>query len=250
MRLWQIFGDGVERFDVALWRSRGAVVARCPVQTDAIALAEHALMGLLMLVRDYPRARRNLLSGELHQPIGRELGGLRLLTVGTDAVAQALAIRASALGLEVSAVGDEEASPSEATWGVRGVMPIERLDDELPDSDVVSIHIPGDRGPIIDRHRVELMPKGSYLLSNSAAGLVDEEALTDALRSGHLAGAVLDVFDPEPLAWSSPLMWLPNVIATPHVATLTAETIARRVAVVVENVERIANDEEPHHRVC
>jgi len=253
VRLWQVFGNGVDHFDVELWRSKGAVAVNSPGPAHAVALAEHAVMGLLMLVKQYPVARRNLLSELQGHPLGRELAGLRLLTVGFGAAAREFAIRASALGLEVSAVDVAPAPPAEAArWGVGRIHHVDHLESELSRTDVVSLHLPLDATTrnILDRRRLALMPPGAYLVNVSRGGLIDQRALTDALRSGRLAGAVLDVFEHEPLPWSSPLMWMPNVIATPHIAGVTAETAVRRAVAVLENIKRVANGDEPLHRVC
>ena len=80
---------------------------------------------------------------------------------------------------------------------------------------------------MLDRHRLALMPVGSYLINTASAALVDEAALVDALRTGHLAGAGLDVFETHPVVPNSPLLALDNVVLTPHVGGATAETIDR-----------------------
>lgn len=252
IRLWQIVGNGVDRFDLDLWSSRGAVVANCPGPAHAVALAEHAIMGILMLLRRYPEARQNLVSGILYLPLGREISGLKLLTVGFGASARELATRASALGMSVTGVDAVAVEPTEAKkWGAERVVSPDHLDEELGRHDVVSLHLPlnPETHHIVDAHRLALMPVGALLINVSRGGLIDQEALRAALVSGRLAGAVLDVFDPEPLESADDLMWLSKVIATPHVSGVTAETANRRADVTLENIRLVMAGEAALHRV-
>ena len=252
IRLWQIFGNGIDHFDLDLWSSRGAVVANCPGPGHAVALAEHAIMGLLMLLKRYPEARQNLVSGLLYLPLGREMAGLRLLTIGFGATARELAIRASALGIKVTGLDVLPVGSAQAKqWGAESVVTPDRLDEELGLHDIVSLHLPLNRGThhILNAHRLALIPQGSLVVNVSRGALVDQVALRVALNSGHLSGAVLDVFDPEPLHSSDELMWLPNVIATPHVAGVTVETANRRADTTIDNIRRVMAGEDPLHRV-
>jgi phosphoglycerate dehydrogenase-like enzyme len=125
------------------------------------------------------------------------------------------------------------------------------LDSLLEQSDVVSLHLPltGDTERLIDRAALARMKKGSVLINTARGGLVDQTALTDALRSGHLLGAGLDVFTEEPVAAGEALLSLSNVVVTPHVAWITTGTFDRSFNLAAENCRRIAAGSPLLHRV-
>jgi phosphoglycerate dehydrogenase-like enzyme len=126
------------------------------------------------------------------------------------------------------------------------------LDELLERSDIVSLHVPQNettRG-MLDPARIARMKAGAILINTARGGLVDQEALVEALRSGHLAGAGLDTFAVEPVEATNPLLGLDNVVVTPHVAWLTMQTFDRSFETMVENCRRVANGEELLHRVA
>jgi phosphoglycerate dehydrogenase-like enzyme len=114
-------------------------------------------------------------------------------------------------------------------------------------SDVISLHLhlTTVTHHILDERRIRLFRPGSYLVNVSRGALVDEDALVEALRSGRLAGAGLDVLADEPFRAAHPLLELPTVVVTPHTAGNTDGTLARRAAFCAQNVERVARDLEP-----
>ena len=126
------------------------------------------------------------------------------------------------------------------------------LDQVLPECDILSIHLPlnAETRHIIDARRLQLMKPTALLINVARGALVDEGALTKALVTEQIAGAGLDVFEVEPPDPEFPLLHLPNVIATPHVAGTTYGTYRKRAALVVENVERVAGGFEPVYRVA
>src|SRR5690606_37571827 len=113
VKLWQILGTGVDHFDVAYWRSKGLCVANTPGTFSAVALAECAMMFILMLTRKYPVAKANLQEGRFYDPLGLELIGLRLGIIGFGASGRELARRALPFGLKVQAVDVREIGPQE-----------------------------------------------------------------------------------------------------------------------------------------
>ena len=125
------------------------------------------------------------------------------------------------------------------------------LDALLRESDVVSLHLPlaPDTERLIDAGAIACMKPGAVLVNTARGALVDEAALADALRRGHLGAAGLDVFEAEPLPAESPLLGLDNVVVTPHVAWLTRETLERSLAVAAENCRRLGAGEALLHRV-
>jgi phosphoglycerate dehydrogenase-like enzyme len=171
-----------------------------------------------------------------------ELGGKILLLVGFGASARELAPRARALGLRVFAV--DQAEPDA---GVLERLGVERfgdpgiLDELLADADFVSLHVPltKETRALIDRRRLSLMRETAILVNVARGGLVDEDALAEALAAGRLAGAGLDVFSVEPLPADHPFLRLPNVVLTPHLAGVTSGTSRRRGAASAENLARL-----------
>jgi phosphoglycerate dehydrogenase-like enzyme len=126
------------------------------------------------------------------------------------------------------------------------------LDDLLVEADIVSLHLPlvAETTHLIDANALARMKLGAILVNTGRGGLVDHAALVAALTSGRLAGAGLDVFETEPLAAADPLLNLPNVAVTPHVAWLTTGTFDRSFALAAENCRRIASGIPLLHQVA
>jgi len=253
VRLWQIMGSGYEHFDVDYWRVRGVAVANCPGTASAPALAERALLFTLMLAHRYKDAEGNLHQGVMYEPLADELRGKLLGLIGFGASGIAFAALARAFGMRVAAVdirtiSDQEAAERGLEW--RGTP--EDIDDLLPMVDVLSVHLHLDertRG-IVDERRLRLMKPSAFLINVARGPLVDEPALVAALEEGRLAGAGLDVFSGEPLDLDSPLLRLPNVVATPHTAGHSGGTWRRRAMFCAANVDRVAAGLEPKCRIA
>jgi phosphoglycerate dehydrogenase-like enzyme len=252
VRLWQILGTGFDHFDLDYWRAKKILVANTPGPFSAVALAECAMMFTLMLTRRYPAARANLEKGVMYETLGLELEGLRLGIVGFGASGMALAHRALAFGLRISAIDVRDVSDAEAReFGLDFVGKPADLDQVIAASDVLSLHLhlnPETRH-IIDARRLRLMKPTAFLINVARGALVDEAALAEALVEGRIGGAGLDVFNQEPPDLSSPIFSLPNVIATPHIAGVTDGTSRKRAQAAAANVDRIAAGLEPLYRV-
>ena len=169
---------------------------------------------------------------------GRETAGKTLGLIGFGDIGRLTASLATALGMDVVATDPAVAADS-PLWRERKVraLPLAEL---LAEADVVSLHVPltaGTRG-LLDGERLGLMKPGAVLINSSRGGVVDEAALAQALRSGRLAGAALDVFAEEPLPVGSVLADVPNLILTPHVGGLTLESNQRVSSMVAERVSR------------
>ncbi len=251
-RLWQILGTGFDHFDLDYWKAKGMPVANCPGAFSAVALAECAMMFILMLTRRYPIARARLDVGQLYEPLGLELEGIQLGIVGFGASGIELARRARPFGMEIAAIDIREIDDEERhEFGLSFVGKPSDLEKVVSESDILSLHLHlnDETHHIIDTRILSLMKPTAYLINVARGALVDEEALTQALISGQLGGAGIDAYSQEPPDLSSPLFSLPNVIATPHTAGVTDGTSRKRAQCAADNVDRIAAGLEPLYRI-
>jgi D-3-phosphoglycerate dehydrogenase / 2-oxoglutarate reductase len=214
-------GVGVDNIDLEAATHRGILVVNTP-GSSATSVAEHTLALMLAMARSVPQLNAAMHAGrwEKSGAAGAELRGKTLGLVGLGRVGGEVARRAKALEMRVLAHDPYLNAERAAEWGVQ-LMPLAEM---LGQADYVSLHTalsPATEG-LINQATLAQMKRGARLINTARGELVDEAALAEALGSGHLAGAGLDVFAIEPLG-NSPLMALPNVIATPHVAGSTAE---------------------------
>ena len=248
VRLWQILGTGFDHFDLEYWRSKHLPVANCPGIFSAVALAECAIMFILMLARQYPVTQTNLKQGELYRPTGMELDGLKLGIVGFGASGIELARRAAPFGLKMSAIDIRDVGADEVSeFGLEFVGKPDDLDSVVAASDFLSLHLHlnEETRHTIDARRLGLMKSTAFLINVARGALVDEAALIEVLSERKIAGAGLDVFGQEPPDLNSVIFSLPNVIATPHISGGTDGTSRKRTAAAAENVDRIAAGLEP-----
>lgn len=248
VRLWQILGTGFDHFDLEYWQSKNLTVANCPGVFSAVALAECAMMFILMLARQYPVTQTNLKQGELYRPVGMELHGLNLGIIGFGASGIELARRAAPFGLKMSAIDIRDIGADEVSeFGLEFVGKPADLEDVIATSDFLSLHLHlnDETHHIMDARRLLLMKPTAFLINVARGALVDEAALIDVLVEGKIAGAGLDVFGQEPPNLNSAIFDLPNVIATPHISGATDGTSRKRAGAAAENVDRIATGLEP-----
>ena len=251
-RLWQVLGTGLDHVDVDYMKSKGFMVANCPGQFSSVALAECAMMFILMLARSYHRAAENFRDGILYKPSGRELGETILGIIGFGATGQDLARRAKPFGMRIMAIDVREIEPEvldEIQPDFMGTP--DDLDRVVAESDFLSLHLhltPQTRH-IIDARRLGLMKPTASIINVSRGALVDEQAMHEALLEGRLGGAGLDAFASEPPDPTLPVYQLPNVVATPHISGATDGTSRKRAGAAAENVDRIARDLPPMYRV-
>jgi phosphoglycerate dehydrogenase-like enzyme len=249
LRLIQKIGVGVNTIDLDAARARGIAVCNLP-GTNSRAVAELTLLLMLGALRRVAhfdaetRAGRGWAQPPALQDGLFELGGRTVGLVGYGAVPALLAPVLAAMGCKL--LYTARAPKPEAEGHFRS------LEALLEESDVVSLHIPETpetRG-LIDARAIARMKRGAVLVNTARGGLVDQAALTAALRDGHLGAAGLDVFAQEPADPREPLFALPNVVLTPHIAWLTTGTFDRSFAIAAENVRRLAAGEPLLHRVA
>ena len=214
-------GVGVDNVDVDAATHRGVLVMNTP-GGNAVSVAEHTLALMLGLARAVPQANASTQAGKWEKSAfsGTELRGKTLGLVGLGRVGTEVARRARALEMNVLAY-DPYVTPAAAREVEVELVP---LDELLKQSDMVSLHtsLSPATEKMINAAAIANMKKGAWLVNCARGELIEEAALAEALRSGHLKGAALDTFAQEPPK-NSPLIGLPNLIATPHIAGSTAE---------------------------
>jgi phosphoglycerate dehydrogenase-like enzyme len=198
--------------------------------------AELALGLMLALARRIVHENAALRRGEWQTELGITLRGKRLGLVGLGRLGGTLAPMAQALGMEVAAWSENLTPERAAQVGVEFVA---SLDELLASADVVSIHTrlsDRTRG-LISRERIAVMKRDAFLVNTSRGPIVDTVALVEALKSGAIAGAAIDVFDEEPLAADDPLRSAPNTVLTPHIGYVSAENYELYFRDAVEDIE-------------
>jgi glyoxylate reductase len=252
LKLIANFGAGVNHIDLQAARNRGIIVTNTPgVLTEDTADMTMAL--IVSVPRRLAEGEKLVRSGEWKgwSPggmLGHRIGGKALGIVGMGRIGQAVAMRARAFGLAIHyhnrhrlpAVLEAQLA---ATWHAD-------LDDLLAAADIVTIHTPlnADSRDLIDRRRIALMRPHVYLINASRGGIVDEEALVDALEAGKLAGAGLDVWEHEPRI-DPRLLAQPNVVMTPHMGSATHEGRLASGARVIQNIRMWADGHRPPDQV-
>lgn len=237
-------GVGLDNLDLAALRERRVVVTFAP-GTNAVSVAEYVMGAILELARRFATVSASVHQGawDRRAAIGREVFGTTLGIVGLGDIGTRLAHRAQAFGMKILAT---DPAIHDGTLGVQeyGVQRVE-LDELLRASDVVSLHAPLTDGTrdLVNAATLARMKPSAYLINTARGGLVDEEALADALRNGRLAGAALDVRRKEPPGEDDPLRGLPNVILTPHIAGVTRESMRRASLHVANDVLRVLQGE-------
>lgn len=191
-------------------------------------------------------------SGVLYQPLGFELAKQSLGIIGLGASGQELARRAKAFGMKILVIDVRVIEPqilAELQPDFMG-SPSD-IDQIISEVDFLSLHLHlnSETRHIIDARRIALMKPTAYLINVARGGLVDEQALYQALVNGKLGGSGLDVFTEEPPNPQAPVFQLPNVVVTPHVAGATYQTSRQRAACAAQNVDRIAQELEPFYRI-
>lgn len=227
-------GVGVDNIDVAKATEKGIIVLNAP-EGNTISAAEHTIAMLTSMARNIPQAYSSLKEGlwERKRFTGVELNNKILGVIGLGRIGSEVAKRSRSMGMEIVAYDPYISSVQAEKKGVR----LTTLEKVLESADFITLHLPVTKATyhLIGKDQFAAMKKGVRIINCARGGLVDEQALHEALSSGHVAGAALDVFEEEPPG-ESPLLKMPNVVATPH---LGASTLEAQVNVAVQVAEQV-----------
>src|ERR1700734_917774 len=228
-------GIGVDNVDVPAATARGIIVMNTPFG-NSITTAEHAVSLMLALARQIPEADASTRAGkwEKNKFLGVEIFGKTLGVIGCGNIGSIVADRA--LGMKMKVIAYDPFLSDERAIDI-GVEKVD-LEDLLRRADFITLHTPltDKTRNIINADSLKLTKKGLRLVNWARGGLVEEAALYDALKSGHIAGAALDVFATEP-ASESPLFALPNVVCTPHLGASTTEAQENVALQIAEQID-------------
>ena len=217
-----------------------------------VTIAEHMIAVSLMMMRGLDRAYKNSLNGfwDLNRPAQKSLKDCRITVLGTGDIGTSFAVRAKAFEPR-SLVGICRSGKASSVYD--SVHKIDALDAILPSTDLLAMSLPDtpETRDILSAERIALMPSGSYIVNVGRGSAIDEDALSEALGTGHIAGAALDVFKTEPLPSDSPLWNTKNLLITPHVAgNLTLEhTLDKNVSMFCEDLLLYASGQPLKHVV-
>jgi phosphoglycerate dehydrogenase-like enzyme len=252
-RLIHQWGSGLEGVDLDAARARGIWVANVPASgSNADSVAEHTLLLILALLRRLPEAMANVRSGVLGTPLGLMLGGRTVCLYGLGATALSFAKRILPFGVRLVGITRDPQAPKIAAFGLDRCYASSERDECLSETDVLvlSSRLCAETRGMLDAAAFDALRSGAIVVNAARGPLIDYAALYQALSSGRLAGAALDVFWSEPVAADDPLLRLPNLIATPHVAGVTDRSYGDIADVFVANIERLRRGEPPAHRAA
>ena len=232
-------GAGTDSVDLEAARKRGVAVLTTPDEVSQ-PVAELTLGMILALARGFPQSVRNFDAGKWSKQTGFLLSEWTIGLVGFGRIGRTVERLLRPMGPRILAC-DPFVRPEELPPGLRAVT----LEELLAQSDLVSLHLSRrpEEGPLLSGKEIQRMKRGSFLVNTARGYLVDEQALSEGLVSGQVAGAALDVFGKEP--YDGPLAKMPQVLCTPHVATLTRASRAAMELRCAKNVAEWYNLRQP-----
>ena len=222
-------GVGLDNIDVPACDKRGIKVIPA-TGANALSVAEYVIATAFLLLRGAYQSTADVVAGQWPRNAlshGREIGGKTLGLVGFGSIGQLTGKLAHGIGMNVIAY-DAMMDQSNAAFAHAGVRCVS-LDELTASADVISLHVPlvASTRKLFDATRIAAMKPGAVLINSARGGVVDEAALAAALKSGHLGGAALDVFDLEPMPAGSVVAGCPNLVLTPHIAGVSRESNER-----------------------
>ena len=254
LRLVGVCRNALNHVDLESASEHGVIVTHTPGR-NTTAVAELVIASMLALARHVPQAHQFVAGGAWRDPAagyallqGREIAGATVGIVGFGQIGREVARTCIALGAEVAAHDPAVPASDREALGVRPAATLRELAEA---SDFLTLHVPDLPATrwIVDEDVFRAMRPGAYLINTSSGAAIKPEPLVEALRSGHLAGAALDVFEGQPLPASSPLLSAPNVLLTPHIGGATAETVARHSRMIADEIERFLDGQPLQYAV-
>jgi (S)-sulfolactate dehydrogenase len=231
-------GVGLDNIDLPGCEARGMKVIPA-TGANALSVAEYVIGSAMLLLRGAYQSTASVAAGQWPRNAlsnGRETAGKTLGLIGFGSIGQLTAKLARGLGMNVIAY-DAMLDRDHPAYAAQGVQPA-GLDELIAGADVISLHVPlvDSTRNLFDARRIAWMKRGAVLINTARGGIVDELALAAALRSGALGGAAIDVFGTEPMPASQHFQGCPNLLLTPHIAGVSAESNERVSFLIAEKV--------------
>ncbi|MCE2462717.1 MAG: phosphoglycerate dehydrogenase, partial [Dehalococcoidia bacterium] len=245
--------NGLDHIDVEAATDHGVAVVNTPGRNSQ-GVAELTISLMLSLARGIPRLSCYVKGGLWQDPTepyismrGVELHGRTLGIIGLGSIGRKVARLGKAFGMHTVAYDPYVGTPGSKKAGAM----LNTLEEVLESSDFLSIHTAGtsETERMLDRRRLGMMKTGSYVINTAAYHVIEEEALVEYLKSGHIAGAALDVHRTHPIQPSSLLLGLDNVILTPHIGGATDGTVEKQSWIIVDEIHRFLRGRRPRHLV-
>ena len=239
------YGIGLDNIDINMATNKKIIVTSTPT-ANVDAVADLAFGLILSLARRIPEADKKTKSGKWEKIIGKSVWEKTLGVIGLGKIGRQVVKRAKGFEMNILAFDIVKDKKFVQKYGIKYV----NLEKLLRKSDYITIHIPLNDATrnMISYEELEKMKKDAFLINTSRGGIIDEEALYDALRNNKLRGAALDVYNNEPLR-ESPLKELDNVIMTPHIGAYTEEAIENMSIQAAKNLIDVLEGKEPQNRV-
>jgi phosphoglycerate dehydrogenase-like enzyme len=251
-RLIQQWGAGLEGVDLEAAKARGIAVANLPASgSNADSVAEHAILLTLALLRKLPLAQTNVYRGILGAPTGRMLAGRTVTLYGLGAIALPIVERLRAFNVRLFGITRDPHATKVQRLGLDRCFSIRDKAVCLQETDVLilCLRLSEETRDAIGEYELSLLPKGALLVNVARGGVVNYGALLAALESGRLGGVGLDVFWKEPFDSHDPILHYENVIATPHIAGITSQSLSEIAMGVANNIHRLRNGARILNRV-
>jgi D-3-phosphoglycerate dehydrogenase len=245
------YGVGLDKIDLEVARELGVAICNTP-GVNHTTVTEHAFGLIFSLLRNIPEQHSAVQRLQWRRMTGNELAGKTVGVLGFGRVGREMAKRAMAFGVDVAIYNSSWSAEQQQYIDALRAAYTNPVFDDLPSSitrlatpeevlrvsDIISLNmnLTKQNNNFLNARRIQSCKRGAYVINVSRGGLVDQRALADALKSGHIRGFGADVIEPEPISVENPLVGAPNVIITPHVGSRTVESIARQGLAAVRNL--------------
>lgn len=234
-------GVGLDNIDLEACKARGIPVVSAR-NANATSVAEYVMAAMLDASRSLLDADADVRRGNWNRKLftGYELNNRTLGLIGMGEISHRVAKRADAFGMKVIGY-DPFVAPFDHIVQESNVLPVKTLDELLSGSDFVSIHVPLNRETryLLNREKFSLMKPHAYVINSARGGILHEQDLIEAVQSGKIAGAYLDVIEKEPVQKDSPLAKIESIRLSPHIAGLTVEAQSRTAMLIAQEIDRV-----------